>query len=257
MRSRSVFWASLTNFRVWTHLGWRDLRAQYARTKLGPWWSATSLAAIVLGSSIAIGLIGNNKALTLTPQIGIGLSIWTLISVSLIDGSDLFESERGVLLNSTIDELSLVFRLIWRNTIIFFHNLPVVVLALFIGGYKLSWYIVLLLPLALLVLPALVFPVAVFARLTLWRRDLKSLLPSLIQVGFFLTPIFWSPPETGPMKIVFEVNPIGWFLVLTKEAVLENHFRFDLFVRCMITVVISILLLELLQKYFKQIRKLV
>jgi ABC-type polysaccharide/polyol phosphate export permease len=148
LRYKSVFWVSLTNFRVWTHLGWRDLRAQYARTKLGPWWSATSLAAIVLGSSIAIGLVGNNKALSLTPQLGIGLAIWTLVSVSLNDGSDLFESERGVLLNSTIDELSLVFRLIWRNTIIFFHNLPVVALALLIGGYKLSWHIVLFLPLA-------------------------------------------------------------------------------------------------------------
>ena len=118
-------------------------------------------------------------------------------------------------------------------------------------------HIVLFLPLALLVVPALVFPVAVFARLTLWRRDLRSLLPSLIQVGFFLTPIFWSPPAIGPMKIIFNINPIGWFLVLTKEAVLENHFRWDLFTRCIITVVVSVLLLEILQTYFKQIRKLV
>ena len=113
MRRSSVLLVSLSNFHIWTHLGWRDLRAQYARTKLGPWWSATSLAAIVAGSSIAIGLVGNNKALSLTPQLGIGLAIWTLISVSLNEGAELFEADRSLLLNSTIDELSLVLRVIW------------------------------------------------------------------------------------------------------------------------------------------------
>lgn len=160
MRRSSVLLVSFSNFRIWTHLGWRDLRAQYARTKLGPWWSATSLAAIVAGSSIAIGLVGNNKALSLTPQLGIGLAIWTLISVSLNEGAELFEADRSLLLNSTIDELSLVLRVIWRNTVIFLHNLPVVALALWIGDYQLTWHILLLFPLTMLVLPALLFPVA-------------------------------------------------------------------------------------------------
>ena len=108
----SVVLVAVSNFRIWSHLGWRDLKAQYARTKLGPWWSSASLAAVVAGSSIAIGLVGNNKALSLTPQLGIGLAIWTLISVSLNEGADLFEADRSLLLNSTVDELSLVFRVI-------------------------------------------------------------------------------------------------------------------------------------------------
>ena len=257
MRRVSVMLVSLSNFRIWTHLGWRDLRAQYARTKLGPWWSAASLAAVVAGSSLAIGLLGNNKALSLTPQLGIGLAIWTLISVSLNEGADLFEAERSLLLNSTVDELSLVFRVIWRNTVIFLHNLPVVAIALWLGDYQLTWHVLLLFPLTLLVLPALLFPVALFARLTLWRRDLKSLLPSMIQVGFFLTPILWSPPSTGPMKIVFDVNPAGWFVVLVKEAVLNNHIRFDLLARCLVVVACSIALIELLQSQLRNVRKLI
>jgi ABC-type polysaccharide/polyol phosphate export permease len=257
MQSSSVFITSLSNFRIWSHLGWRDLRAQYARTKLGPWWSAASLAAIIAGSSLAIGLLGNNKALSLTPQLGIGLAVWTLISVSLNEGAELFESERSLLLNSTIDELSLVLRVIWRNVIVFFHNLPIVAIALWLGGYQLTWNVLLFIPLTLLVLPALIFPVAFFARLTLWKRALKSLLPSIIQVGFFLTPILWSPPEAGPMKIVFDINPVGWFVVLVKEAVLNNNVRWDLLTRCLIVVVLSITLIELLQSQLRNVRKLI
>ena len=257
MPRSSVLLVSLTNFRIWTHLGWRDLRAQYARTKFGPWWSAASLAAIVAGSSIAIGLVGDNKALTLTPRLGIGLAIWTLISTSLNEGAELFETDRSLLLNSTLDTMSLVFRVIWRNAIIFAHNLPVVLLALWLGEYTFTWHLALFLPLTALVLPALILPVAVFARLTLWRRDLKSLLPSIIQVGFFLTPILWSPPKTGPMTIVFNVNPAAWFIELVKEAVLENNLRMDLLIRCLIVVFVSLCFSELFKPSFRSVRKLI
>ena len=257
MSHRSALVESFSNYRIWTHLGWRDLRAQYARTKLGPWWSAAALAAVVAGSSIAIGLVGDNKALTITPRLGIGLAIWTLISSSLNDGSSLFESERNLLLNSTLDTMSLVLRVIWRNAIIFAHNLPVVAIALWLGEYTITWRLILFLPLTALVLPALILPVALFARLTLWRRDLKSLLPSIIQVGFFLTPILWSPPKTGPMSIVFNLNPAAWFIELVKEAVLNNNFRTDLLIRCLIVVFVSLSFTELFITVFRNVRKLV
>jgi len=153
--------------------------------------------------------------------------------------------------------MSLVLRVIWRNAIIFAHNLPVVVIALWLGDYTVTWHLALFLPLTALVLPALILPVAIFARLTLWRRDLKSLLPSIIQVGFFLTPILWSPPETGPMTIVFNVNPAAWFIELVKEAILDNNFRTDLLIRCLIVVFVSLCFSELFKPGFRNVRKLI
>lgn len=196
-------------------------------------------------------------ALTLVPRLGIGLALWTLISSSLNEGADLFEADRSLLLNSAVDTMSLVFRVIWRNTIIFAHNLPVVAIAFWLGDYTLTWHLVLFLPLTALLLPALILPVTIFARLTLWRRDLKSLLPSIIQVGLFLTPILWSPPKTGPMSIVFNVNPAAWFIELVKVAVLDNNFRVDLFIRCTIVVLLSLCLSELFAPRFLNVRKLI
>jgi ABC-2 type transport system permease protein len=146
---------------------------------------------------------------------------------------------------------------IWRNTIIFLHNLPVVALALFVGDYKITWNILLLIPLTMLVPVALIFPIALFARLTLWRRELRSLIPSVIQVGFFLTPILWSPPTAGPMKVVFNLNPVGWFIVLVKDAVLINQIHWSLLLRCLIVVFGSLILIELLQSQLRNVRKLI
>ena len=204
-----------------------------------------------------MGLVGDNRALSLTPRLAIGLAIWTMIASSLNEGADLFEADRSLLLNSTLDTTSLVFRVIWRNAIIFAHTLPVVAIALWLGEYKISLHLLLFLPLTALVLPALILPVAIFARLTLWRRDLKSLLPSIIQVGFFLTPILWSPPETGPMTIVFNLNPAAWFIELVKEAVLQDNFRTDLFIRCLVVVFVSLCFSELFKPGFRNVRKLI
>jgi hypothetical protein len=59
------------------------------------------------------------------------------------------------------------------------------------------------------------------------------------------------------MKIVFDVNPAGWFVVLVKEAILNNNIRFDLLTRCLIVVACSIALIELLQSQLRNVRKLI
>jgi ABC-type polysaccharide/polyol phosphate export permease len=79
----------------------------------------------------------------------------------------------------------------------------------------------------------------------------------MIQVGFFLTPILWSPPTAGPMKIIFDINPAGWFVVLVKEAVLNNHIEWSLLIRCLVVVMCSITLIELLQSQLRNVRKLI
>jgi len=252
-----LIYEALKNFKIWSHLGWRDLRAQYARTKIGPWWSAASLAAIIAGTSLAIGLLGNNTAASITPRLAIGLSIWTFFSVALSEGAGLFENERSLLLNSTIDETSLVLRVIWRNAMIYLHNLPVVLLGLLVGGYHFTPYIFLLIPISLLVAPMLIYPVFLFARLTLWQRDLKSLLPSVIQVGFFLTPIFWTPPATGPMHFLFQINPAAWLVILAQNAVLQSNFHVDLFIRLCCFILFSLVMLELSKGSLRNVRKLI
>lgn len=122
------------NTRIWLHLGWRDLKIRYAATKIGPWWSAANLFATIMGSSLAVGLLSGNGALTQAPRLAVGLSIWTLISASLIEATSLYEDDKSLLLNTTITEKSLIYRLIWRNFIIFAHNALVVILVFVISG---------------------------------------------------------------------------------------------------------------------------
>jgi ABC-type uncharacterized transport system permease subunit len=59
------------------------------------------------------------------------------------------------------------------------------------------------------------------------------------------------------MTVVFNFNPAAWFIELVKEAVLNNHFRTDLFIRCLVVIFVSLCLSELFKPGFRNVRKLI
>ena len=87
----------LAHSEVPLHLGWRDLRSRYAQTKIGPWWSASSLLIVVIGISLSTGLLTGNSALDQSPKIAVAMGFWTLISAVLSEATDTFVSEKSIL----------------------------------------------------------------------------------------------------------------------------------------------------------------
>ena len=100
---------------LWLHLGWRDLRVRYVRTVIGPWWSTVALLSIVGGSSIAVGLLGDSSPWSKAPLLALSMMTWMFVSSVLIEGADVFNVDRSILLNTRIDENSALARVVWRN----------------------------------------------------------------------------------------------------------------------------------------------
>jgi ABC-type polysaccharide/polyol phosphate export permease len=241
--------------RIWLHLGWRDLKIRYAATKIGPWWSAANLFATIMGSSLAVGLLSGKGVLTQAPRLAVGLSIWTLISASLIEATSLYEDDKSLLLNTTITEKSLIYRLIWRNFIIFAHNALVVILVFVISGNYSLFEIVYLVPIALLTSVALLYPIVLFAQSVYWMPDLRAVLPPFIQFCFFLTPVLWEPPTSGPGKLLLELNPAAWFLHFSQGIILHGSVYWSYLARMLIFVGISILGLSVSTTMMANVRK--
>ena len=242
--------------RIWSHLGWRDLKSRYVRTIIGPWWSAANLITVVFGMSLAVGLLSNTRTLSEAPRIALVLALWTLISSNLVEAVDLFEGEKGLLLNMEIAEVSLIARMVWRNTLIFAHNIAVIILVFLIAGQDLNTRLLILLPIAFVISAGTLFPAYAFARSIFFLRDLKTILPSVIQLVFFLTPILWIPPSSGPMAVIFAINPAGWVIEFARLFILENIFDSYLLVKMLMFTFASLLLISLSAKSMYSIRKL-
>ena len=243
------------SMRIWLHLGWRDLKIRYAATKIGPWWSAANLFATIMGSSLAVGLLSGKGALTQAPRLAVGLSIWTLISASLIEATSLYEDDKSLLLNTTITEKSLIYRLIWRNFIIFAHNALVVIVVFVISGNYSPFEIVYLVPIALLTSVALLYPIVLFAQSVYWMPDLRAVLPPFIQFCFFLTPVLWEPPTSGPGKLLLELNPAAWFLHFSQGIILHNSVYWSYLARMLVFAGISIMGLSVSTTMMANVRK--
>lgn len=243
--------------RIWLHLGWRDLKIRYASTKIGPWWSAANLFATIMGSSLAVGLLSGKGALTQAPRLAVGLSIWTLISASLIEATSLYEDDKSLLLNTTITEKSLIYRLIWRNFIIFAHNALVVILVFVISDNYLPFEIVYLVPIALLTSVALLYPIVLLAQSVYWIPDLRAIVPPFIQFCFFLTPVLWELPTSGQrvVRLLVELNPAAWFIHFSQGIILHNSIYWSYLARMLIFAGISILCLSLSTTMMANVRK--
>jgi lipopolysaccharide transport system permease protein len=207
-------------YQIWTHLARRDLRVRYSRTRLGPWWSSISLGALIFGISIATALIAQDPIREYLPRVAVSLLVWTFFSNILLESIELFSVERGILLNTRVHELSLILRVVYRQLLLSLYNLPVVFVCVIAGGSQLTFRL-LLLPVLLLVAGlGLILPSFLIAMLTLLRRDFAQIIPSAVQLMFFVSPVMWETPSTGRLSTLAQINPIAWMLEATRALTL-------------------------------------
>ena len=167
----------------------------------------------------------------------------------------MFEAEKSLLLNTQISEATLVVRLLWRNYLVFLHSFVVIVITFIIVREPLSFRLLALFPISLVVCLGALFPIYIFARSIFVLRDLKVVLPSVIQLVFFLTPILWTPPKSGPMHTIFIFNPAGWVIEFTRQLILNNVFNGYLLLKVSVFAVVSLFCMSLSAKSMGSIRK--
>jgi ABC-type polysaccharide/polyol phosphate export permease len=243
--------------RIWSHLGWRDLKVRYVRTLLGPWWSTVALLSIVFGSSVAVGLLGNSSAWSKLPSMAMSMMTWMFVSSVLIEGADVFNVDRSILLNTRIDENSVLARVVWRNYLILLHNFPMVVLVILFVSHSVSWEIFLVLPMTWIFGASLMLPMLLMSRIATSKRDLAVLVPSIIQFGFFITPVIWEPPHDGSLRILFNLNPIGWIIEINRGLGLRGDVDGGLVILLLLYVMVSLLFFIRFQSIVVGVRKLI
>ena len=219
--------SGFSKYEVPLHLGWRDLRSRYAQTKIGPWWSASSLLIVVVGISLSVGLLNGSSALVQAPRVAVAMGIWTFVSGVLTEATDSYVSDRSILLNTNISDTAMTVRLLWRNYLVLLHNSVVMAICLLVSGAPFLAYAKLVIVILCFspFLAAVAFvPAYFFSRFGVLNRDLRVFLGTAIQLNFFLTPILWDPPKSGTMYIIFLVNPAGWFIQFTKEFIFTDVF---------------------------------
>ncbi|MEE4023891.1 ABC transporter permease [Gordonia sp. PKS22-38] len=218
---------------LWLHLGWQDIKQRYRRSVLGPLWItiATGVTAVAMG--LLYGELFGMDINFFLPYVALGFIFWSFISSSILEGSAVFSANEGLIKQLPAPVSVHVYRVVWRQLIIFTHNIVIIAIIFVIFPPPLNWTVLLVIPaIALYVLNAL-WVAIVFGILSTRFRDIGQLLATVVQLVFFMTPIIWTTKSLGSatgetssrLKLV-EINPMFHYLEIARGPLLGESVQF-------------------------------
>src|SRR3984893_15153917 len=119
---------------LWGRLGLLDVQRRYPRTLLGPFWTSISLALYVVSVGIVGAGLWHQNIQEYLPFLVSGMIAWLLVSTIITESCTLLVTGHALLRNVKFEYSILAYALVWRNFIVFFHNL--VVYVVIVGAIK-------------------------------------------------------------------------------------------------------------------------
>jgi ABC-2 type transport system permease protein len=207
---------------LWGYLGWQDIKQRYRRSVLGPLWISISMGVIATAMGILYGALFGEPVPTFLPYVATGLLIWNFVNGCILEGSEVFIANEG-LIRFLPAPISLhVYRLLWRQTLFFLHNLVIWGVLVIVFPQPLGPSVLLAVP-AFLLLIVNGGWIAVLSGIVATRfRDIPPIIASLTQLVFFMTPIVWSYErlKSNPLSAYVELNPVMHFVEILRQPLL-------------------------------------
>jgi len=205
---------------LWCSLGWHDIRQRYRRSIVGPFWLTLSMGIMVGGLAyLYAGLFGQDVE-TYLPYVATGIIVFSMISSLASEGSLVFIGSSTLILQLRAPLSIYVYQMLWRNLIIFAHNISIYALILLFVKIDLGWNFFLAFVGLFLVLLNGFWVGLTLGVLSARFRDVPLIVASVMQVAFFLTPIFWTPGSLPNRALFVHLNPFYYLIEVIRMPLL-------------------------------------
>lgn len=213
------------NWRLWHMLGTSELRRRYARSRIGQFWLtlSTLLSTIILG--VIWSALWKVEPAKFLPHLTVSLIVWQLMSGLLSEASGVMPASKNLLLSQRLACSTLIFSTIHKHVLTFLHNLVVVALVLIAFQHSPDWQI-LLLPVALALFLGCAVWLCYLTAIACTRfRDLNYAMQTILQLGFYITPVIWKPEFlTEQYRWLLAFNPFASYMAIIRASILGEPF---------------------------------
>jgi ABC-type polysaccharide/polyol phosphate export permease len=205
------------HWQMWTRMGWLEIRRRYRRTMIGPFWTSLSLAIFIVTLGILWAHLWHQDPKTYLPFLCSGMISWVFIAAIISEGCATFTAGESLIKTLTFPYTLLACVTVWRNFIVFLHNLIIFIGVAFYAGIPLDWQTLLVVP-GLAIIGVTGVWVAIILGLICSRfRDVQQLVASVLQIAMFITPIFYSPDQlTGKFAEIVNFNPLYHYVEIVR-----------------------------------------
>ena len=184
---------TLKNLRKCLDWAWLDIVCQYRRSKIGPLWETINVLVMILGITVVASAVFAGRATAdLIGYVGLGIIIWSLLSSSIVDGASTFVRNASYITGTNLSIDLYVGRTIFKTFLVFCHHFILYALALMTGFVSLSWTSPLALFGLVLLMLNLYWMTTFLAFVCVRYRDVEIIIRNLLQLAFFITPVFWD-----------------------------------------------------------------
>ena len=210
-------------WRLALHWAWMDTKLKYRRSVIGPLWITISVGATILGMGVVFSTLWGLPLGDFLPYICTGMITWGLITSLINEGAVVFINSENLLTQINLSATTCVLRMVFRQFIVFMHNILIFLLVVLVFGVDLSPATSLAaLGLLLYLLTGIWFGI-LFGMICARFRDVPQVLTNLVQLIFFITPIFWKPEMIGERVFITTYNPLFQFLEIVRQPLLGHY----------------------------------
>src|SRR5271163_4938764 len=194
---------------LWMTLAHQDLKLRYRGSILGPFWQTITTGVMVGSMGFIYAKLFHTPLENYLPLLCVGLVFWQFTSGMITEGCGTFYTVQGIIQQVKLPFSLHAYRLVYRNLLILGHNFVIIPIVLIIFPQPIVWPRLLELGPGLgLILLDGVWISILLGMISARFRDVPPIVASIVQVVFFITPIFWSANGLGPHRWLADYNPI-------------------------------------------------
>lgn len=208
-----VPWEEIWRFReLFGFLAWRDFIVRYKQTAVGIGWSLLQPLLMMAVMTIVFGYfagLAEGSTVPYAVMVFSGVIVWQFFSQGLTNVALSMTNNNAIVAKIYFPRLILPASSLLVNLVDFAISMVLLVGLMLIYEVAFTWRLVMLLPLLLLA-AVLSFGVGTLvAALNVRYRDFKHILPFIIQIGLYITPVgFNSDKVPEQWRFVYSLNPM-------------------------------------------------
>ena len=227
--------------RVWMMLARMDIRQRYRRSVLGPFWITLTMVIWILAIGPLYSHLMGVPPRQFIPYLAMGIITWGLVSTILLEGAAAFVSAESLVRAVKLPYTVHILRVLQRNLIVFAHNLLAFVPFMLWLGIRPQWSWLMAIPGVALILLAAIPTSFLLGTLSARYRDLQQIIASIVQLAFFITPIFWRVELLRDRAWLAEINPFHLLLEVVRRPIVEGIPPLQTYVRVLAIIVVLFL----------------
>lgn len=209
--------AGLKRHETWAFLGWHEIKKQYQRSILGPFWLTLNMGILVFALGLFYAQIFGQEVDNFLPYLTLGFVFWGLMSGMINEACGIYTQAAASLRQSQLPLSIYAYKLVWRQFIIFLHNFTIFILVWLIFPLPLTTNVWTVLPALVLILLSGFFTALILGPVAARFRDIPPIVASVTQIFFFLTPIFWTAESLAGRASFLVINPFYHYLAIARQ----------------------------------------